>query len=307
MGAPGGGATRPVQQPTPVSRGAAFLSVVVPCSRAGEDLREQLDALAAQQHDGPWEVVLADNEGSGELARLVEDYAGRLPGLRIVDASARRGKPFAVNTAVRHTKGDFLVMLDADDVVAPGYLAAVAAASSTAEVLGARLDASALNPEWLQRRRAPVQEDGLHRFLGYLPAVVGAGFSVSRAAYDAVGGFSEEMPHQHDIDLSWRLSQAGFAPAFVPEAVVRYRYRADLRGTWTQELAYGEYEVLLYARHRQHGVPSRRLRSSVRGWLRVLGALVLVGNQAGRARLVTVTGGALGRLRGSVKHRVLYL
>ncbi len=51
---------------------AVELTVVIPCRNAAATLGEQLAALATQEWDGEWEVVVVDNgsdDGTGDLAR----------------------------------------------------------------------------------------------------------------------------------------------------------------------------------------------------------------------------------------------
>jgi glycosyltransferase involved in cell wall biosynthesis len=289
-----------------------LVSVIVPChGNAAGVLREQLAALADQDFDRPWELLVADNGTSGATLAVAEEFRASIPRLRVVDVRHRPGQAYAVNAAARAALGDDLVLLDSDDVVEPDYLRLVHQALKDHAFVGARLDSDALNPGWLRRRRRPMQEDGLEDLLDAgRPVVVGAAMAVRRDAFVAVGGFDESMDTQIDLDLSWRLQAAGHCPAFVREAVVHYRYRQQLSALWRQERAYGIGEARLYAKHRERGeqgLPRRPLRRTLRGWADVAVAVPCVVTRAGRARLVTRAGAATGRLMGSVRHRTLYL
>ncbi len=96
------------------------LSVVIPCLNAVRTLGDTLEALARQQWTQPWELVFADNgstDGSVDLALTFKD---RIPNLRVVDASLRRGQPFALNTGAHAALGESIAFTDADDQVADG-------------------------------------------------------------------------------------------------------------------------------------------------------------------------------------------
>ena len=283
------------------------LSVVIPVHNRPGPLAEQLEGLAGQRFAGVWEVIVADNGSTDATVSVAASFAGRLP-LRVIDASARRGKPFAVNHAAVSARGESLILLDSDDVVAPGYLAAMAEALDGATFVGARLDVRLLNPAWLLARRPPLQGTGRPRWIDDRPMVGGAGMGVNRAAFLQVGGLDERLHCQEDLDLSWRLQDAGHHPHFVPDAVVHYRYRQGLRDIWRQERRYGRYEAALFAKHRPPALPTaRRVRRAAAGWLQVLRAVPGAGAPAGRARLVTVVAAAVGRAEGSLRDRVLYL
>lgn len=299
--------------PIPDDRRAAaarpLVSVIVPCHGHGPGvLREQLAALAAQDIDVPWELLVADNGASPATLAVAAEFATAITGLRVVDVRQRPGQAYAVNAAARLARGDDLVLLDSDDVVAPDYLRHVRQALRRHAFVGARLDSDALNPRWLRDRRRPLQADGLEMLLDAgRPAVIGAAMAVRRTAFQAVGGFDETMDTQIDLDLSWRLQAAGHTPGFVREAVVQYRYRQQLGSLWRQERAYGIGEARLYAKHRSGGLPRRTARRTLRGWADVALAVPAVVTRAGRARLVTALAAATGRAVGSVRHRTLYL
>jgi cellulose synthase/poly-beta-1,6-N-acetylglucosamine synthase-like glycosyltransferase len=280
--------------------------VIIPCH--GEaPLREQLQSLAVQDYPGPWEVLIADNGMSAATRAVVDSFSAGRPDVSVVDATQRPGKSYAVNHAVSRARGTHLVLLDGDDVVDPGYLRHLAGAMEHHDFVGARMDSVTLNPAWVRARRAPLQEAGLETLLDHRPVVIGAAMAMSKAAFLEVGGFDEGLRTQVDLDLSWRLQRAGFAPRFVPDAVVRYRYRQDVAAVFRQERRYGRGEVALYLKHRTDGLPPRPLRRAVRSWLELALALPRAGTRAGRARIATTAGAAMGRLEGSIRHRVLYL
>jgi GT2 family glycosyltransferase len=299
----------PAPEATAVPPPPPVVSVIVPChGDAADVLLEQLTSLAEQDLDRPWELLVADNGASPATVAVAASFRDPIPGLRVVDVRAHPGQAYAVNAAARLARSDHLVLLDSDDVVAPDYVRLVHEALLHHAFVGGRLDSDTLNPGWLRSRRRPMQSDGLDTVLDAArPVVVGAAMAVRRSAFEAVGGFDETMDTQIDVDLSWRLQAAGHEPAFVKDAVVRYRYRRHLSSLWRQERSYGIGEARLYAKHRADGLPRRRLRRTLRGWTDVATALPGVVTRAGRARLVTRAGAAYGRLVGSVRHRTLYL
>lgn len=101
------------------------LSVIIPCLNAERTIGEQLAALAAQRWSERWEVIVADNGSTDGTLEVVRRFAGRLPELRVVDASQRRGSGYARNRGAAVARGEWLAFCDADDVVAPGWVAAM--------------------------------------------------------------------------------------------------------------------------------------------------------------------------------------
>ena len=95
------------------------------CRNAEAHLGGQLEALAAQECDLPWELVVSDNGSTDRSLAIVREYRDRLPRLVVVDSSARRGPAAARNDGVRAAGGSLIVFCDTDDVVGPGWLAGV--------------------------------------------------------------------------------------------------------------------------------------------------------------------------------------
>src|SRR5690606_34073255 len=98
-------------------------SVVIAAFNAERTLGEQLAALSRQAVRFPWEVLVCDNGSTDGTVAVVTEWQGRLPQLRLVDASARRGPGAARNAGAARALSPLLLFCDADDVVADDWLA----------------------------------------------------------------------------------------------------------------------------------------------------------------------------------------
>jgi GT2 family glycosyltransferase len=295
----------------PDTRPPVLISVVLPVHNAAGVLHQQLDALAGQTWPGAWELIVAHNGSTDASAALVEGWRDRMPNLRVTDASARRGAAAARNLGARAAVGDVLAFCDADDVVAPGWLAALAAALEAHEFVAGGCDHEALNPGDTADWHARSFETELPVAMGFLPYATSANMAVSRAAFFEVGGFDEDFARLgaagEDIDLSWRLQLGGRALHFEPGALVYYRHRHDLRGVWRQNLGYGMADVLLYKRYRAHGLRPRPLRQALRGFRGLLVRSPSLARRGSRGLWLRDAGHRLGRVRGSIHERMLFL
>src|SRR5690349_1945599 len=104
------------------------LSIVIAARDAAATLGEQLDALATQVWDGTWEVLVVDNGSTDATCAIVRAAARQWPGLRLVEATDGVGPAYARNVGSRSATGRSLAFCDADDVVAPGWVAAMGGA-----------------------------------------------------------------------------------------------------------------------------------------------------------------------------------
>src|SRR5581483_7290203 len=78
-------------------RPVSVFSVAIPAYNVETVIGEQLASLAAQDFRGEWEVLVSDNGSTDATVARVLEWCGRLPGLRLVDASQRRGRSPARN------------------------------------------------------------------------------------------------------------------------------------------------------------------------------------------------------------------
>jgi glycosyltransferase involved in cell wall biosynthesis len=284
------------------------LSVVIPCLNAAATLGVQLAALAGQRWEGAWEVIVADNGSTDGSQDIVESYRARLPNLQLVDASDRRGQAHARNLGAAAATGDVYLFCDADDEVAPGWLAALGRALARHDFVACRYDNEKLNPVWVQRTHLNPQKDGLtsYDYPPFLPHAGGGGLGVTRRAHEAVGGFDEALPALEDTDYCWRLQLAGFQLHFAPDAVVNIRHRGDLGSIYRQGVSYGLHNVMIYERYRSQGMPRLGWLPGLRKWASLLlRTPLLLLSREGRARWMWQLGWRVGRIRGCFKYRVV--
>ncbi len=285
------------------------LSIIVPCRDAQATLGAQLAALAAQRYDGSWEVLLADNGSRDGSRALAESFAGRLPGLRIVDAAGRAGAAHARNAGAAAAAGDTLLFVDADDEVAAGWVAALAKALAAQEFVASRFELRKLNPAAIGSRLEHPQTHGLnpYDYPAFLPHAGGSGLALRRSAFESVGGFDESYPQLEDTDLCWRLQLAGVPLGFAGDAVVHVRLRPDLRGNLRQMAAYGESNVRIYTAYRGRGMPRLGPLPGMARWVKLVVTMPRLLSTAGRAEWIAQLGWRWGRLRGCLRHRTLAL
>jgi len=211
----------------------------------------------------------------------------------------------ARNLGAHEARGQDLIFLDHDDVVTPGYLAAMGAALADSEVAAARLDLDALNPGWVASSRPPVQQVGLSD--GLFPFGAGASLGAQRRAFEALGGFATTVGSAEDRDLCFRAALAGMKVTFVPEAVLRYRYRASPSAIFRQARRGGRSSAFLYAAYGKHGMRPRLVRNEIAKAIRALAGLVRTRDIGTRAHHAHRLGAVVGYVEGSVRRRVAYL
>lgn len=224
------------------------VTVVIAARDAAGTLDVQLRALAAQRFDGPWEVIVADNGSTDDTVAIARSFSGRVPGLKIVDASARRGAAAARNLGATAARHPLLLFCDADDAAEPDWVAGLAHALADADAVagGRRYDALNAAPHGPMDWPAPLFRKPPLR---HLAAASSHNLGIRAAVFRDVGGFDETLAAAEDVDLCWRLQLAGFTLAAAPAAVMQIRRRSGVVATWRQAISYARADAVLAARY----------------------------------------------------------
>jgi glycosyltransferase involved in cell wall biosynthesis len=281
------------------------LSVVIPCFNDAETLGAQLEALARQEYDGWFEVIVADNGSTDDSPSVADRYRSKLPRLRVVDASGVRGAGRARNVGAAAAVGDALLFCDADDEVGAGWLKAMGHALQKHDFVASRHEIERLNEPSVQRtRRLPPPGEPLP-YPPYLPHAGGSGLGVRRELFTAVGGFDESFIRLQDTDFCVRVQLAGTPLVFPEGAVVHCRYETRWLEIFRQARSYAEGNARLLARHGS-GQPNRRgwWKWPLRHWLAIAKAAATAWDPGARARLAWTLGWQVGRIRGTLRYHV---
>ena len=283
------------------------LSVVVPARNAAATLPAQLDALRTQQWDGSWEIVVVDNGSTDATPELLDEASRQDPRVRVLRAPEVRGPAHARNRGAGEARGRALAFCDADDVVAPGWVAAMGGALATAPFVCGPLELATLNDARVAASRGTGGTQDVARFEGRIPFASSCNVGIVREVLTDSGGFDESLRVGEDIDLSMRMYLQQVPLIFVPDAVVHYRYRATDRENFAQAVDYGAVRPLLAERWRARtGEQLARWRGA-RTWLWLLRHAPMVLRSADRAEWLWVLGRCVGTLRGSLRVRRLYV
>jgi len=199
------------------------VSIVIPCHNAGTYLAETVQS-ALDQTLQDVEIVIVD-DGSTDLVTLQLLDSMTDPRARVFRQS-NAGPAAARNRAIREAHGEYILPLDADDLLEPTY------AAKAASVLDAQPDVGIV---YCQAAKFGV-EDVPWELPEFSPDelvlgnVIFASAMFRKVDWESVGGFDEGLRHgMEDYDFWIRLVHAGSRVVRLPEALFRYRIREGSR------------------------------------------------------------------------------
>lgn len=284
------------------------LSILIACYNGEATIADQLEGIAGQQWNESCELIFINNRCTDNSLSIVKNFSKRLPNLKIVDAYERQGKAFALNKGILFAEGESFVFADADDQAAPGWLSAMEKALENHELVACRMDTTTLNSPNIQKSRGIIQFNGLQEinYPPYLPHAGGGTIGIHRELHFKIGGFDETLPHLEDTDYIWRAQLAGARLFFLPDAVMRIRFRDNLRNIYQQSRNYAEYNVFLSKKFRNYGkMISHPWRKYFKKWRKFIfnnkQHFIL---KDGHFIIAKKLGWLIGLLIGAIKYRV---
>jgi GT2 family glycosyltransferase len=241
----------------PPTVGSDLVSIVVCTHNGAGTLRRCLRGIAELRYPR-YEVIVVDDGSSDASAAIASEFDVRLIAIE------RSGLSMARNVGLAAARGEFVAYIDDDAWPDPDWLRFLVLAfraSGHAAVGGPNL---------------PPAEDGLaaacianspggptHVLLSDSEAehIPGCNMAYRRSALERVGGFDPQFRTAgDDVDICWRLHDAGETLGFHAAAVVWHSRRGSVRAYWRQQVGYGYAEALLQRkwpeRYNRHGHPT---------------------------------------------------
>ena len=284
------------------------LTVILTAHNRADLVEEMLASLAEQEWGGDWDIVLVDNDSTDATPEILERWADKMPvPTQVVTATEHHNLCYSRAAGVAVSDGEAIAFLDDDDMIAPGYVAAIADALRDHPFVGPRHDHTLLNDEVSAAYRGGFQTTELGTAFG-VEMVSGGGFSCRRQLWDDLGGQRAEIGYgAEDIDFALRAADRGARPGFVPDAVYHVRLRTGARTSFRQGRQFGAARAMIHALHGQAaGSRPESVGRVLRRWAGLAFRLPNLRHEGPRLVWLWQLGRQIGQLQGSLTHRTWY-
>ena len=206
-----------------------LVSVIMPAYRVAAYIREAIESVIAQSYSD-WELIVVDDGSPDESGAIAASYAAGDKRIRVA-RQANSGLSSARNHGIRLARGEFIAILDSDDMWQPSFLAAqVAVLQHHPEVdiitgnawnLGSGRDGTLWHPCPDPRPHPNLLEILRDEEAVFIMSVV------RRRVFDAIGGFDETLRSNEDYHFWLRAALAGFRFMRNDRPLAYYRRRPD--------------------------------------------------------------------------------
>ena len=93
------------------------VTVIVPTYNEAKLIEKKLDNIAEQEYPrNKLEVIVVDSASTDKTPEKVREWVGKHPelNLKLIVEPVRKGKAHALNTALKHSQGEIVVIIDVD-------------------------------------------------------------------------------------------------------------------------------------------------------------------------------------------------
>ena len=235
------GSCPPGPQETPM------VSVVICAYDAERTMRRCLESLTKLTYPN-CEVIIVDDGSRDSTAEIAMDY----PQFRLI-RQPNKGLSAARNAGLHAARGEIIAYTDSDCVVDPHWLTLMMRAMSEGRFDGCG------GPNY-----APHEEGRIQGSVAASPGapchvlasenvaehIAGCNMIFSKSALLEVGGFDPQFTSAgDDVDICWRMLDAGMRLGYCPAAFVWHFRRNTIRAYYGQQRGYGRAEAMLYGRY----------------------------------------------------------
>jgi glycosyltransferase involved in cell wall biosynthesis/predicted O-methyltransferase YrrM/Tfp pilus assembly protein PilF len=206
------------------------VTIVTPFFNTGDIFEETAQSVLGQTFQ-QWEwLIINDASNAPEAERVLSRYRQADPRIKVIDQPANSGPGAARNRGVKMASGDYIVLLDSDDLLEPTavekWLWYLESHPEHAFVKGYSIGFGAKNYLWsngFHNREACLKEN-----------LVDLTSMIRKTTFATVGGYAEEMRHGFEDWEFWlRCASHGLWGATVPEHLDWYRRRDNHNDRWS--------------------------------------------------------------------------
>lgn len=247
----------PTPQPGGPTGSRPTFSIVIAAFQAEATISEALESALTQTYPA-LEIIVCDDGSTDRTADVLNSYGTSITVVR----QDNLGEAAAKNTAVRQARGDYVVVLDADDVFLPQRLEALAWLAMSRPDLDILVTDAVVEADGMPLRRA-YHAEWPFPLSDQRAAILDRNFvlglcAVRRERWLAAEGFDPQLAYAADWDFWQRLILSGSRVGLVNEPLARYRLKVGTLSSNRVHLVRARLEVLSRASRRHDLTPQER-------------------------------------------------
>ncbi len=228
------------------------LSIIVPVYNRPDEVTELLESLA-KQTDKDFEVLIIEDGSTLKCDEVCKAYEDKLNLHYYFKPNSGRSK--TRNYGMDRASGNYFIIFDSDCIMPPQYVEVVKR-NLTSDYVDCYGGPDAADRSFNDMQKAISYSmtsfmttggirGGTKNVKKFSPRSFNMG--ISKEVYEKVGGYKNMIGE--DIDLSFRIKEAGFESRLFPDAHVYHKRRVSLKKFFWQVNTFGKARLLLNKLH----------------------------------------------------------
>lgn len=201
------------------------VTVIVASYNNARFLPACLDSLLSQTFPD-FEVLVIDDRSTDNSLEICQQYSKRDPRIRVITTEKNQGVTFAKHLGLKKAHGNYVAVLDSDDVALPQRLekqvAWLDSHIDTVLVAGYYGVIDANDKIIKHKKKVPVDDTSIRWWLTFGNCLIHSTVMYRRAPALVCGGYDVAFVHGEDIDLMSKLLTLGKFEA-IPEVMSFWR------------------------------------------------------------------------------------
>ncbi|AOW19195.1 glycosyltransferase [Urechidicola croceus] len=239
-----------------------YFSIVIPVYNRPQEIDELLNSLTFQTYKDDYEIVIVEDNSENKCEEVIQKYKDKLTISYFVNIE-NIGAGKSRNYGMQQAKGNYFIILDSDVLLPTHYLETVklALTKNYTDAFGgadaAHKSFTALQKAINYSMTSVLTTGGIRGKKNSLGKFQPRSFNMglSKIAFEKTNGYSE-MKYGEDIDLTFRLWNAGFETQFIEEAFVYHKRRTNIEEFYKQTNNFGGARPKLNRRYPETSKPT---------------------------------------------------
>lgn len=219
------------------------ISVIIITRNTEEFMTDCLDSLVSQSRK-PDELIIVDAESTDKTHKIVKKFAKENDFIKLHVAALHKGE--SRNYGVKQATGDIVAFVDADTIINSLWVEELLKAFQDPKVHAVAGKEVRLGYHgFAGLKRVPLKHKG------YDVTYPSVNIAYRKEVFEAVQGFDPWFKEAEDVDMNFRVVDAGYHLIYWEKAIVYHRVRSSFGGFMKQAFWYGFGRKELTLRHGQ--------------------------------------------------------